>query len=100
MALLGDMGQGEGDDEQDDGMGPMVMQVDLTQDEAAAVERVGARARRAVNMLIICSLSNWALIVRLSYRHTCFVTRMRNWQQTSCLRMEMRTNRVVGCVLN
>lgn len=39
MALLGDMGGEEGDFE-DDGSGPMVMQVDLTQEEAAAVERV------------------------------------------------------------
>jgi len=35
--LLGAGGEG---DEEEDFMGPQVMQVDLTQDEAAAVERV------------------------------------------------------------
>lgn len=37
--LLGGAAGGEGDDE-DDLMGPQIMQVNLTQEEAAAVERV------------------------------------------------------------
>jgi hypothetical protein len=88
--LLG-AGGGEGDEEEDF-MGPQVMQVDLTQEEAAAVERVSL----SLYLELILSSRHWGSIVRWSCKHICYVTRTKSSLQTFCSRTARMTCNVLA----
>lgn len=72
--------------------GPQVMQVNLTQEEAAAVERVSTFLLPAVTALTRSSSSS-ALSARWSSRLSSCATRTRSLPPTSCSRVQRRTSR-------
>lgn len=93
--LLGG-GGGEGDDDDEFGEGP-VMRVNLTQEEAAAVERVSQSVYRILSDFSaladgIYSSKHSGSTVKQCFRHTCFATRTKNWLLTFCLRTWRRIN--------
>lgn len=89
--LLGAGAAGEGDDE-DGYQGAQVMHVDLTEAEAAAVERVSQATPAGdppTEQTLINSSKHSDSNDKWFCRPTCSATRTKNWLQTFCLTVEM-----------